>query len=162
MDDQQPPQRKWFRKTRERIAEFEKTHDNFRAVVEHVDEHKEAYLAGAGCLVVGFVGGKRFQRPIEVLVKPVFNNTVAPVMNNIGNQLTSTVSNAGHMHKIIKRIKPDGSYEIFETVNDAAREVASEYGLKVSSALDRVSKCANGHIPDYRGEQFVFLGTGTR
>lgn len=162
MDDQQPPQRKWFRKTRERIAEFEKTHDNFRAVVEHVDAHKEAYLAGAGCLFVGFVGGKRFQRPIVIDFKPVINN--APVFNNhnIGNVVQNTINNVGRLHKIVKRIAPDGTETFFETVAEAAKELAPEYGIQASSAKDRISKVANGHIPDYRGDKFVFVGTGTR
>ena len=136
--------------------------NKFEKFKQHLHDNKKVYLVGAGCLGAGFIGGKFLRRPIVIDFRPVISN--APVFNNhnIGNVVENTINNVGYMHKIIKRIKPDGTEEIFETVNDAARKLAPEYGIKVSSTLDRISKVANGHIPDYRDDKFVFVGTGTR
>lgn len=64
-----------FDKSRERIARLEETHETFRNVKKHLEQHKSAYIAGPACLAIGFVGGKYFQRPIEVAIdnSPVIN-----------------------------------------------------------------------------------------
>jgi len=133
-------------------------------VKQHLKENKKTYLVGAGAGIVGTLGGLYFRRPIVIDFKPVIENVVAPVFNNHnhGNHLESTVNNAGHLHKIVRWIRPDGTSALFESVNEAARAVAQEYGIKDGSALDRVSKVANGHIPDYKENVFEFVGVGTR
>jgi hypothetical protein len=151
-----------FDKTKERVKKFQEDHESVHKIIQHVEKNKNTYLTGAGCLGAGFVFGKYYQRPIIIDFQPVINN--APVFNNhnIGNVVENTVNNIGHLHKIVKRIKPDGTVQFFESVNDAARELAPEYGIKASSTLDRISKVANGHIPDYRDDKFIFVGVGTR
>lgn len=151
-----------FDRTKERIAKLEETNENFRRAKQHVTKYKIAYIGAPVVFGAGFIGGKYFQRPITIDFQPVINNT--PVFNNhnIGNVVENTINNVGHLHKIVKRIKPDGTEQFFESVNDAARELAPEYGIKASSTLDRISKVANGHIPDFREDKFVFVGISTR
>lgn len=80
MTDQQqdqPKRRRLFARTRERIVELEKTNDDFRAIVEHLQDHKETYMVSAGCLVVGFLTGKHRRR--SDLSTPTVINTFSPV-----------------------------------------------------------------------------------
>lgn len=94
-DQQNQPQKKrrFFQRTRERIEEFEKTHDNFRTVVEHLDEHKEAYLAGASCLVIGFLTGKHHRRPSlsATIITNTITSTPAPVVETVTETLAPWV-----------------------------------------------------------------------
>lgn len=89
MSDQsgQPQRRRLFARTRSRIEEFEKSNDDVRGIVEHFKTHRNAYLASAGCLALGFVAGKHRQRPIMVDVKTVINNAEAPVVETIADEL---------------------------------------------------------------------------
>jgi hypothetical protein len=137
-----------FEKTKARVSKLEETHDNVHAVLQHVRDHREAYLVGAGCLSVGFVGGKYFQRPIEVITKPVFNNTVAPViapvMNNIGNQVINTVNNGSYARKIVRCVETD---ELWPSMSKAAE--AAGHTLQV------MSKHIHGHTSDLDGRHYV-------
>jgi|SRR3954447_8012788 hypothetical protein len=152
-----------FDSFKERFAKLEEDHESIRNAKQHVEKYQVVYATVGGSALT-LVAVKLFGRP-QVIVKGdsslpmVINNTVAPViapvMNNVQN-------NTGHLHKIVKRIAPDGTEELFETVNDAARELAPEYGIKAASTLDRISKVANGHLPDYRGDRFIFVGIGTQ
>jgi hypothetical protein len=65
-----------FEKTRARIEKLEEIDETFRKIAQHLRENKKTYFVGTGCLGVGFIGGKYLQRPIEVNVEPVINNTV--------------------------------------------------------------------------------------
>jgi hypothetical protein len=64
-----------FEKSRERLERLEQTHETFRTVVQHIHKHQSAYIAGPACLAIGFVGGKYFQRPIDISIEnaPVIN-----------------------------------------------------------------------------------------
>ena len=151
-----------FDKYKERWAKLEEDHESVRKIKTHFEVNGKLYLVGAGCLTAGYL----LRRPVKVINEspaPVFNNHVKPVIAPImQNVVDNTVNHAGRLHKIVKRIGPDGAEELFETVGEAARELAPEYGIKASSAMDRISKVANGHLSDYKGDQFVFVGTGTR
>lgn len=131
-------------------------------VKQHLKDNKTTYVCCGVTGIVCFIGGKYLRRPIVIDFQPVITN--APVFNNhnVGNVVENTINNIGRLHKIVKRIKPDGTEEFFETVCEAAKTLADDYGIKVSSLQDRISKCANGHISDYKGDKFVFVGTGTR
>lgn len=152
-----------FEKAKARFDKLEEDHESLRKVHQHVEKYQLVY-AVAGSSALTLVAVKLFGKP-QVIVKGaselpmVINNTVAPVIAPV---MTNIVNNAGHMHKIVKRIKPDGTEELFESLTDAAKELAPEYGIKTTSAFDRISKVANGHIPDYKGDQFIFVGVGTR
>lgn len=78
-----------FEKSRERIERLEQTHETFRNVVKHIERNKSAYIAGPVCLAVGFVGGKYFQRPIEVTIEN------APVMNLQPTLVLESLSSRG-------------------------------------------------------------------
>lgn len=152
-----------FDKYKARFAKFEEDHESVRKGKQHVEKYQIVYATMGGSALT-LVAVKLFGGP-QVIVKElpslptVINN--APVFNNqnVGNQL---VNNVGHLHKIVKRIKPDGTEELFETITDAAKELAPEYGIKTASAFDRISKVANGHLSDYKDDQFAFVGVGTR
>lgn len=141
MDDQQPPQRKWFRKTRERIAEFEKTHDNFRAVVEHVDEHKETYIVGACCLVGGYIF--RGHAPeIKQIVK----------CKQIGYKSTQI------MHTIVMPAKGDPGDVVQNLRTLETYSSKGELARALGVARPVVSKYFSGELPDLLGDQFVVIG----
>jgi hypothetical protein len=72
-DPQEPKRRRFLRRTRERIQEFEKSNETFRGIVEHFENHRETYLTGAGCLVVGLVVGGAVRRPHKFSVETVVN-----------------------------------------------------------------------------------------
>jgi hypothetical protein len=72
-DPQEPKRRRFLRRTRERIQEFEKSNETFRGLVEHFENHRETYLTGAGCLVVGLVVGGAVRRPHKFNVETVVN-----------------------------------------------------------------------------------------
>lgn len=44
-----------FKKTQERVARLEETNEMVLRVKEHLEDHGEAYLAGAGCFLVGML-----------------------------------------------------------------------------------------------------------
>lgn len=60
-----------------RMKKLEEDHESIHKVVQHVEEHKMAYVAGAsgvGCLIIGGTAGSIFGR--EVLVKPIAKNAM--------------------------------------------------------------------------------------
>jgi hypothetical protein len=74
-NQQEPKRRRFLRRTRERIQEFEKSNATFREIVEHFENHRETYLTGAGCLVVGIVVGGAVRRPHKINLETVVNIT---------------------------------------------------------------------------------------
>ena len=147
-----------FDKFRARVERLEETNDDFRKVMTHLRENKRVYYVGAGTLAFGFIGGKHFQRPIEVIIEnaPTFNNTVAPVMNNIGNHLTN---NVGHCCKIVQDL--DDPDKLWPKVNALAAELAAEHNISFDAARSMLSKHLNGHSNDVFGKHYVTYGLGT-
>lgn len=73
-----------FKKTRERIAKLEQDHESIHKVVQHFDDHSEAYLAGAGCLVVGYVfRGRKCPDVVQTFTDS--NDNIAPIVNRSKN-----------------------------------------------------------------------------
>lgn len=148
---------------------FDKWKENakYQEIKRHVQDNQVVYAIGSG-VAIGAIGMLIFKStPVNIEsniapeIAPVFNNmpeispVFAPVFNN-------TVNNVGRLHKIVKRINPDGTEDYWETIGEAAKAVADEYGLKPSSAQQLISRCINGHIPHVHGDPFKTVGTGTR
>lgn len=138
------------------MSEFEGEVTKYQKVKTHLQENKKFYLIAASGFVVGTATGVVLKtRPIQII------NTVAPQIAPVFIN-ENTVNNAGRLHKIIKRINADGTEDFWETIGEAARDLADDYGLKPSSMYQMISRCINGHIPDVHGDKFVTSGIGTR
>src|SRR4051794_38330129 len=100
----------------------------YEKVKNHLRENKKVYLTSAGCLCIGFIGGKHFQRPIVVAMTPTFNNTVAPViapvMNNIQNNL-------GPCCKIVQ--DADDPSKLWPKIKTLAEEIAEANDTSVEN-----------------------------
>jgi len=148
-----------FNKTRARIEKFEETNETFRKAKQHVEKYKVVY-ASIGASVTTAIVVKSCMKPqiITVVNKaaaPVFNNTVAPViapvMNNIAN-------NAGHCTKVVQNLETG---ELWEKVNRLAEELAEVHGVSFDTARTRLSKHLNGHTDHVFGKQYRTIALGT-
>lgn len=138
-----------FDKYRARFAKFEEDHESVRKIKKHLQDNRQTYLVGAGCLA----GGYFLRRPnVITVINEATAPTISPVFNNsnVGNVVNNVVNNGGHMTKMVKRVS-DGT--IWETVTDAAE--ANDIPMSV------LSRHINGHKPDAHGEVFQIVGIGT-
>jgi hypothetical protein len=115
-------------------------------VKDHFKKHKTIYLVaatGVTCLTIGLVVGTR-QNP-EIVQKAI----------QVGwkNKIQQTVINFEERSTPSKPVKLLGNElrgdQYFDSVSDAAR--------KTGHAISRISKNANGHIPDVNGDVFEFV-----
>jgi hypothetical protein len=129
----------------------------YQKVKQHLKENRKVYLTGAGCLCIGFVGGKHFQRPIEVLVEsaPTFNNTVAPViapvMNNIQNNL-------GPCCKIVQRLEDE---ELWPKIATLAEQLAEEHDVSVDAVRKMLSRHFRGDLEHVFNKHYRPYGVTT-
>lgn len=141
-----------FDKYRARFAKFEEDHESVRKVKKHVEKHQTTYAAIGGSAIT-LVAVKVFGGPQVIVreaqnVPTVINNTIAPVMNNIGNQQTNTFG--GPMTKMVKCLETG---EIWEKVTEAAS------GADVT--LSKMSQHLNGHKDHVNGLHYKIIGLGT-
>lgn len=128
-------------------------------VKTHLKENKKVYLTGAGCLCVGFVGGKYFQRPIVVNNIPTFNNTVAPVISPVMNNVVeNTVNNLGHCCKIVQRVEDD---ELWPKITTLAEELAQENDVSVEAVRKMLSRHFRGELEHVFNKHYRPYGVTT-
>jgi hypothetical protein len=151
-----------------RFAKFEEDHEAMRKVHQHFVKHQTVYACGATA-VVSVVSTRMFGRP-TVIVQNVMDKTSdaaaqipqiinTPVFNNMPViDITNTINNAGHLHKIVQRLA-DG--EIFEKAGDAAMDIAERHDITYGTARWMLSKHLNGSKDDVYGEVYKIIGVGT-
>ena len=66
-----------FKKSKERIARLEETNEMVLRVKEHLQDHGEAYLAGAGCFIAGMLV-RRGPKPVTVNLNQYLNEVERP------------------------------------------------------------------------------------
>ena len=114
-------------------------------IKQHLQDNKATYLAGAGCLVAGYL----LRKP--QIIEIVNNNTptIAPVMNNIVN---NTVNNGGHMRKIIKCLETG---ELWLSVTEAAKAQGKNISL-MSQHLNHPDV-----VSEINGQHFIIEALAT-
>lgn len=120
---------------------FDKFKDDWRnkKIQKHVQDNRNAYIAGGTGLAVGALGVLLLTRaPLQI------NNNVTPVIAPVFN---NTVNNGGHMRKIIRCIETD---EMWPTVTKSAEATGN--------TLNRMSQHLNGHREDLNGLHYVIEG----
>lgn len=139
-----------FDNLKDRFAKLEEDHESVRNVKQHVEKYQVVYATVGGSAIT-LVAVKLFGKP-QVIVHdggglpavinnaPIFNNTVAPVMNNI-------INNGGHMRKIIRCIETD---ELWPSMT-AAAEAAGV-------TLEKMSKHLHGYKDHVNELHYVIEG----
>jgi hypothetical protein len=114
--------------------------EKYEKVKQHLKDNRKTYIVGASCLTVGY-----FLRRPQAL-SPVFNNTVAPVIEN-SPTFINTVNNGGYARKIIRCIETD---EMWPSMTKAA-EAAGH-------TLQAMSKHIHGQNEHLDGLHYVIEG----
>ena len=146
-----------FDKTKARIEKLEETNETFRKVSYHLKDNKKVYLAGAGCICVGFVGGKYLQRPIVIDFQPVIDIKNMPVFNNhnIGNAVEN---NLGRVSKIVRDTTTGKEWQKMRYL---AEEIAAEHGISYDSARVRLSQHLRGLSDHVFNKKYEYAGLRT-
>jgi len=136
-----------FDRAKERIKKLEEDHESIRKAKAHVEKYQLVYAA-AGSSALTLVAVRVFGGP-QVIVKdsagPVFNNTVAPVMQNVVN--TIVLPAHGDPGDVVQNLR---TLETYASKGEMARE------LGIARAI--VSKYFSGELPDILGDQFKVIG----
>jgi hypothetical protein len=132
--------------------------EQYQKAKAHVQRNQNTYLVGAAG-IAGIAGVLVFKsRPvitIENVASPVFNNSVAPVIAPV---IENVVNNGGHMTKIVKCLETG---QIWEKMSYAALDLAKSHGITPERAQWLISRNTNGAIPDVFGMHFENLGLAT-
>lgn len=132
---------------------FDKWKENWRnnKIQQHVQNNRNAYIAGGSGLAVGALGVLILTRaPMQI------TNNVAPVISPVFNNV---VNNVGHCTKIVQGLDDDG--QLWPKIGALAAEIAQEHGISYDTARTMVSKHLNGHSHDVFGKRYVTYGLGT-
>jgi len=134
-----------FDKYKERWAKLEEDHEAVRKVRTHFSDNRTTYLVGAGCLAAGYI----LRRPQVITVineaaAPVFNNTVAPVIAPVMNNV---VNNGGYSRKIIRCLETDQMWPSMKAAAEAT-----------GNTLHAMSRHCNGHLNDLGGLHYAIDG----
>jgi hypothetical protein len=116
------------------------TKEKLTRVKQHFQDNKTTYLVGAGCLAVGYL----IRKP--GVVAPVFNNVVAPVIEN-APVFNNTVNNGGYMRKIVRCVETDQMWPSMKAAAEA-----------VGTTVVSMSKHCNGHTDHLDGLHYVIEG----
>lgn len=116
------------------------------SIKNHVRENKKAYIVGASCLAVGFLGG-------VALVK---SGDISIVASGDNNQIVGKAKTVNQvMIEMVERSTPSkpvhlvGTNLYFNSMSEAARETGH--------SLSMISKNVKGQIPNIKGDVFELL-----
>jgi hypothetical protein len=127
----------------------------FEEIKAHVKKHTTKYAVGTSIVItagVTYFVTRRFSVQ-TISIAPVFNNTVAPVMNNVTN-------NVGRCSKIVMDLETE---QLWKKINLLAEELSKEYNVPLETVRQRLSKHLNGY-PGYEnvfGRKYVTAGLST-
>jgi len=135
-----------FDKFKARIEKLEETNETFRSVKAHVVKYQVVYACGATA-IVSVIVTRQFARPTMITnvieapaIAPVFNNTVAPIINNI-------VNNGGYSRKIIRCLETDQMWPSMKAAAEAT-----------GNTLHAMSRHCNGHLDNLQEMHYVIEG----
>lgn len=128
---------------------FDKFKDDWRnkKIQKHVQDNRNAYIAGGSGLAVGALGVLLLTRaPMQI------NNNVTPVIAPIfNNDNSSAVNFGGYASKIVQCIEhPE---RIWTSVTESA--------LANGDSVHAMSRHLNDHTPDYNGLHYRIIGQTT-
>lgn len=127
---------------------FDKWKENWRnnKIQQHVQNNRNAYIAGGSGLAVGALGVLILTRaPMQI------TNNVAPVIAPVfNNDNSSAVNFAGHMTKIVQR---ESDLKTWPKVTEAAKEIGC--------SVPMLSKNLHDRSPHLYGENYRIIGIGT-
>lgn len=118
-------------------------------IKQHVKDNKKVYIASAGALAVGVIGG------ILVSTRSNFGSQIMQTVNQIGfrNTANPTIINFVENSTPSRPVHLVGTDLYFNSISDASR--------KTGHSLSTLSKHINGKIPDVKGDVFELLKPAT-
>lgn len=128
------------------IAEVKKETrlDKFKT---HIKRNENLYIVGAVCLTVGVTGGALLAKGRDVIH---ISDTIDTTINiEKARKINKTVIELVEKSTPSKPVHLVGTNLYFNSLSEAARETGHQ--------LCQISKNANGHIPDVKGDVFEFL-----
>ena len=120
--------------------------DRIEKIKKHIEEHKEAYVVGGVCLLIGAAGSgliisNRSFSEISLVQK------VKQI--GIGNRANAIMINMLERSTPSKPVHLVGTSLYFDSLSEAARQTGH--------SLAQISRNVNGHIPDVGGDVFELL-----
>jgi hypothetical protein len=123
--------------------------------MEHIEKYQVVYAA-VGSSVATFVVVKTFGHKPQIThivneAKPVFNNTVAPVISNV-------VNNAGYCTKVVQDLETG---DLWPKAGELAYELSEKHGITYDAARTMLSRHLNGKRDQVFGKQYRTIALGT-
>jgi hypothetical protein len=114
-------------------------------IKQHIKDNKKVYIASAGCLAVGVIGG------ILISTRSNSGTQIMQTVNQIGfrNTANPTIINLVENSTPSKPVHLVGTDLYFNSLNDCAK--------KTGHHLSQLSKHINGKLPDLNGDVFELL-----
>jgi hypothetical protein len=134
-----------FEKAKERIKKLEEDHESIHKVVQHVEDHKETYIIGAGCLTAGY-----FLRGGTPDVKQILKSH--PRISGLAYKSSQTINNTV-VQEMVRQGEPGKkTFWVEKQLWFPSRKLAAiASGISITS----VSKVCDGELDSVKGQSFI-------